>query len=248
MGILQWWQRRRAAIERDLARRRYQAAEAAFERAESAWNAEAVTLQRELEIASNPTALATSANVTVPIVVHKGEVVLLVAAGATLVEPKRLPGQWIGGYSGMSFRVMKGVRYHVGGTRGTYIQGAEVPQPIALGTVTITDRRVVFQSDKQAREWAFGKLLGYQHDPANPITYLQVSNRQKVSGVGYDAEHARVFQFRLGLGLAMFQEQVPDLVAQVQREIAEHDADKPTPPTPVRSLSTAGHDERSSSA
>lgn len=117
MSFLHWWHRRKAEIARDVAQRRYQAAEVAFERAESAWQDEAATLQKELDIASNPAHLAASTNVAIPIVLHKDEVLLLVVAGATLVEPTRLPGQWVGGYSGVSFRVMKGVRYHVGGTR-----------------------------------------------------------------------------------------------------------------------------------
>jgi hypothetical protein len=104
---------------------------------------------------------------------------------------------------------------------------------IAVGSATITDRRVVFQSDTQAREWAFAKLLRYQHDPQHPITYMQVSNRQKVSGVGYGAAYARVWQFRLGLALALFSGQIPGLIDQLRREIADHSTAKPTPPAPL---------------
>jgi hypothetical protein len=123
---------------------------------------------------------------------------------------------------------MKGVRYNIGGARGHHVPGAEVPTPIASGTVTVTNQRIVFQSTNQAREWPFAKLLGFQHDPQQPITYFQVSTRQKVSGVGYTAAFARVWQFRLAVALAEFQGQLPDLVIQLQKEIVDHEAKKPS--------------------
>ena len=33
----------------------------------------------------------------------------------------------MGGYSGFSFRIAKGVRYHIGGTRGHYEPGMKTP-------------------------------------------------------------------------------------------------------------------------
>jgi hypothetical protein len=143
-----------------------------------------------------------------------------------------LPGHWQGGYSGFSFRIAKGVRYHVGGTRGSYAQGEEVPTPIDTGTVTVTDQRVVFQGAKQAREWLFSKLLGYQHSASMPWTALQVSNRQKVSGVLYDKAHAEDFHFTLALALANYRGEVPAFVAHLEAELKEHEATRPAPPPP----------------
>lgn len=117
-------------MARAAALRRQRAAEVAFERADSAWRDEAGQLQQELEIASNPAKLTANPDVAIPIILRKGEVALLVASGATLVEPKRLPGQWVGSYSGMSFRIMKGVRYNVGGTRGHMSKALKCPWPL----------------------------------------------------------------------------------------------------------------------
>jgi hypothetical protein len=163
-------------------------------------------------------------------VLKRDERVFLVAAGAHLIEPRRAPGKYVGGYQGVSFKVMKGVRYHVGGTKGTYTQGEERPTPIDDGTVTITNQRVVFQGMKQAREWAFAKLIGMQHDPNLPWTAIQVSNRQKVSGFLYDETNAALVRFRLSLALAHFQGDVGDLERQVAGELQEHRDEQPAHP------------------
>ena len=140
------------------------------------------------------------------VVVKPGERVFLIAEGAALIEPRRLPGHYEGGSSGVSFRIAKGVSYRVGQSRGTYVQGAEVPTPIDNGTVVITDKRVVFSGMKATREWAFTKLVGYTHvDEGADWTAIQVSNRQRVSGVMYGDDASRDFRFRFGLALAVFQ-------------------------------------------
>jgi acyl-CoA reductase-like NAD-dependent aldehyde dehydrogenase len=49
------------------------------------------------------------AEVDSPLTAKKGERLYLVGEGAGLVEPRRLPGQWVGGHRGVSVRVAKGV-------------------------------------------------------------------------------------------------------------------------------------------
>jgi hypothetical protein len=160
----------------------------------------------------------------------RGELPWLEYEGAGLVEPRRTPGHYQGGYQGFSFRIAKGVRYHVGGTRGTYVPGDERPTIIDTGTVTITDQRVVFRGMKQSREWAFTKLLGVEHDPTLPMTALPVSNRQKVSGFLYDQVHAPLVRFRLSLALAHHRNEVDHLRSSLEEELRQLDAERPTPP------------------
>jgi hypothetical protein len=160
----------------------------------------------------------------------KDERVLRILQGCALVEPRRAPGHYSGGYQGFSFKIAKGVRYHVGGSRGTFVPGEEEPTVVDHGVVTITTRRVIFQGSKQAREWSFARLLGVQHDPARPWTAISVSNRQKVSGFLYDHEHAADIRFRLALALAIFNDNRATLVADLTRQLAEHDAERPSRP------------------
>lgn len=161
---------------------------------------------------------------------RKAERAYWTLTGAGLVEPRRGRGEWVGGYSGFSFRVAKGVRYHVGGTRGHYDAGQEAPAVIDTGTATVTDQRVVFQGAKQSREWAYTKLLGYQHFDSPPWTAIQVSNRQKTSGVVCDTKTAEVFQVRLALAIAHFRGEVPAFVAQLDEQLRLHQAARPVDP------------------
>lgn len=149
-----------------------------------------------------------------------GEKPYAVLDGAALIEPRRAPGQFIGGSHGVSVHVAKGVNYRVGAVRGTYVPGPESPTPIDTGRAVITDLRVTFGGMKASREWLYSKLIGCQHDPHN-WTVLQVSNRQKASGIGYDAEHAANIRFRLDLAIATFAGHRPALRGQLESQLAQ---------------------------
>jgi len=117
------------------------------------WDKRVTTLEKQIGQAadwSDETLLLDSGFVLKP-----GEAAYLVLGGAALVEGNRLPGRWSGGSQGVSFRVMRGVSYRVGGTRGTYTQGDETLAAIDTGRVLVTNERAVFAGDLQTREWDF---------------------------------------------------------------------------------------------
>src|SRR4051794_1062803 len=130
-----------------------------------------------------------------PVILKRGESVYAELPSAGLVEVQRGAGHYTGGYSGFSFRLMKGVRYNVGGSRGTFVQGAEQLRITDEGRVTVTSRRVVFTGERNAREWGYAKLVSLQHDGERPITMIGVSNRQKLSGLAYPVDATSEFRF-----------------------------------------------------
>jgi hypothetical protein len=201
-----------------------------YEKALGAWQKEDDALVEYLGEAKELDGFTKEDEPAIPIMLKKDERVFHVLDGAVLIEPRRAPGQWQGGYSGVSFRVYKGVRFHTGGTRGTYVQGEETPTPIDTGTATVTNQRIVFQGTKQVREWVYTKLISEDHSPTLPWTSLPVSNRQKVSGLLYDKEHSEQIRFRMALALAHYNNTVPSLVKQIEQEVAAHRALKPAPP------------------
>ena len=205
-------------------------AEDHYKAALSQWQEADAHLRSLLEVAQTFDGQVTADDPGITLVLKRNERAFLTLNGAGLVESRRGQGHWVGGYSGFSFRVAKGVRYHVGGTRGHYEAGAEQPTVIDTGTATITDQRVAFQGTKQTREWAFTKLLGYQHFDSPPWTAIQVSNRQKTSGVLCDASTAELFQFRLAVALAHYNGQVDQLVAQLQAQVRQHAGAEPVAP------------------
>lgn len=219
MGWWANWREKRAAQRRQQALLAQQRAQQA---ALEAWQREGDELRRLIQMSQWPG--DTTGN---GLVLKRGEALLFTYHNASLIESRRSRGHYEGGYSGFSFRIAKGVSYHVGGTRGTYVQGPEAPTVIDQGDVYITDERVVFLGSRQNREWAYAKLLGVRHDDDAPRTFLPVSNRQKTSGFDYSPEHATVIHFALALGLARFHDQSAQLTASLQQELQEHEAAKP---------------------
>lgn len=159
-----------------------------------------------------------------------GEMAYLTLQGAGLIEPRRLPGHYTGRSQGFSIPVYKGIRYRVGATKGTFQQGAEVPTPVDQGIVLISDQRVVFAGSKETREWLYTKLIGFHHDEHLPWTALQVSNRQKVSGILYTEQAETMVRFRLELALAQFGGSRATFAASIDQQLAELTAAEPTPP------------------
>lgn len=163
-------------------------------------------------------------------VAKRGEAVLGVFDDCRLIEIRRGAGSYHGGHAGFSFRLSKGMRFQVAGSRGTYVPGDEQLRITDEGRVVASDRRVVFQGSKTTREWAFGKLLGLQHDPAKPITLIQVSNRQKASGISYPADQTPRVRFALELGAAVATGGTAALIDSISRERDEHTRTRPVPP------------------
>ena len=159
---------------------------------------------------------------------HRGEHALLELDGAGLIEPHRGPGHWQGASQAISVHVpgTKSMRYRIGGTRGTFVQGDENPTLIDTGTLTITNQRAAFVGAKQTREWAWSKLVGFHDDQVAAWTGIAVSNRQKISGVSYPQGRAATVRLALELGVAITNDTVADLIHDLETEratLAAHD-------------------------
>lgn len=168
---------------------------------------------------------------TTEIMLKPGELRIARVMDAQLIEPRRGRGHWQGRSSGVSVPVGslggRSVRYRVGGTRGTYVQGEPLDTAIDTGTVHITNQRVIFEGARQTRECRFDKLLGMRHDDASGQTIFSVSNRQKPTTIAAGSGQRAEFQFWLDLARAHYRGDVADLVVQVKQELAKVEARKP---------------------
>jgi len=103
------------------------------------------------------------------IILKKGETDWLEVPAALLKEV--VDREMRGGYTGVSFRVAKGVRVHTGGMRahsvvtGTHVEIAD------QGTLVVTSLRVVFRGVRQGLEVPYSRLLS-----VNGITTASVSS------------------------------------------------------------------------
>lgn len=102
------------------------------------------------------------------------------------------------------------------------------------GALVVTDQRVLFIG-KTKREWQFAKLQRVEH--SGGTTWMQVSNRTRLSGVRYDRTTEET---RVAIELAIADAppgEAPQLgsgpatvLARVRQAIAIHDRDRPRPP------------------
>lgn len=197
--------------------------------AHQAWQSQVDDLNERLDAVRNWFGADPTDPDSAGLLLKPGEKPYAVLDGAALIEPRRAPGHFVGGSHGVSLHIAKGVNYRVGAVHGTYVPGPESPTPIDIGRAVVTDQRVTFAGPKASREWLYAKLIGCQHAPDN-WTVLQVSNRQKSSGIGYDAEHAASIRFRLDLAIATFTGQRPVLQGQLENQLSELTHNEPQRP------------------
>jgi hypothetical protein len=211
-------------------RRRERKAAARYEDALARWQRE-----RDGQAAALALAQTFAGEPTTELLLHRGEALIGKVTNVALIEERKGPGRWQGRSSGVSVPVASlgghAVRYHVGASRGHYVQGTPHPTAIDTGTVFITNQRLVFEGQAQTRECAFAKLLGYQHG-ADGSTTLSVSNRQRPVTIHYGAEISGWVQLRLELALARFRGEVPALVQRLEEGLAALDAEQPQRPSP----------------
>jgi hypothetical protein len=208
-GRLQRWRAERAEKTRD--------------KQLQTWQTDEQSIQEMLDVARTFHGLEAAPG----FMLKRAEAAYSIITNVALIEPRRAPGEYKGSYSGYSFRITQGVRYHVGGSRGHYVPGPESPTVIDRGDACITDQRVLFRGPKQSREWQFAKMIGYTPSADRSWTALQVSNRQKVSGIAYGSAVADLFEFRLHLAVATFQGQRDALITELERERQAHSSARP---------------------
>jgi Protein of unknown function (DUF2510) len=198
----------------DKARERRQMADLA------AWQADRGRVQAFLARAET-FAGATNAEVaTLPVQLLEGEHALLVLPGVHLIEPRRLPGHFMGGNGGFTFHVARADRGNLAGAE-------HEPTPIDTGVVTVTDRRAVFSGSLHTRTWDYTTVIGFHSNDHPPWTAIAVSDRQRVSGIRYDTTQAEEFRFALALGLARCHGSEASLVDDLCRQLDELDRQRP---------------------
>ena len=94
------------------------------------------------------------------VVLRKQEQIHWIEA-ASLIEERVIRKTYVGGTQSVGFRVMKGVTFRVGGTRGHMIAERDMI-PISFGDLIVTNQRVIFRGDKKSFQLLMSKLLEFE--------------------------------------------------------------------------------------
>ena len=155
------------------------------------------------------------------LVLKPGERLVYPMTSVGLFEPRRGPGHWSGRSAGFSVPVTDGIRFRIGKSAGTYVQGNETPTIIDSGDISFTTQRVVFQGRRYTREWLFSKLIGITHDATQAWTAIQVSNREKTSGIVYTGIPPDVVRLELAVAVAIFNGDGPEVAKELREQLDE---------------------------
>ncbi|NNN22699.1 MAG: hypothetical protein HKL80_11950, partial [Acidimicrobiales bacterium] len=203
--------------------------EKVYETQLAAWQRETYELEELIEKARANQPLDPS-SVDTSMVAKRGEHIYFVLKYTDLVEVRQQRGHYQGGYTGFSFHVAKNVNYRVGGMRGHYVPGPELPTEIDSGSLAITDKRIVFQGSSTTKEWNFDKLIGYEHEAGAPLTWIHVSNRQKTSGIKYAPVLITTVHFEIARAVAIHGNDLAGFIDHLEKELTQQMQEKPQSP------------------
>ena len=145
---------------------------------------------------------------------------------SALLETVRGPSTYQGGYGGVSFPLFAGIRLNTGGVKGKRIPGEEKLTVVDQGDTLITNKRAVFRGATNNLEWPFARLSACEHNADGWSTFA-VSGRKKNSGFAYGDDVAAEVQFRLELGIALCNETLDRLLAELRVERQHLDTQRP---------------------
>ena len=158
----------------------------------------------------------------------RAERYLMSVNGVSLVEPRRAPAKYVGGHSGASVRIAKGVYWRVGSAKAKRVPQGDILKIIdENGVLHITNQRAVFTGTKQNREWRWDKLLNYSHEMEQFSSIIHVSSRQKGSGIAHpDSEReVAIICFAVDVGVASFYGELAEQKTRLNTEriMLEHE-------------------------
>ena len=131
-----------------------------------------------------------------------GERTLWTATGI-FHETGRTPATFTGGSTGVSIPIAAGIRFRVGAMQGQRIPGEELQMDKDQGTVLLTTERLIFTGSLKTQECNFDKLLQLSTTDDQSDYFINVSNRQKTSGVRFTPTVGREFNRFLGSAAAV---------------------------------------------
>ncbi|MGM9776966.1 MAG: hypothetical protein ACI3ZD_01325 [Prevotella sp.] len=93
-----------------------------------------------------------------PVILSRGENVIWSYDQVTMYQ-EQIIREWVGRHSGFSFRVMKGVYYRTGGSKGHSVERSSM-ENMGRGTLILTNKNIFFHSSMLSVRIPYKKLIG----------------------------------------------------------------------------------------
>lgn len=222
-------ERERVAQERErVAQKR-----AAREAEASALAAKADRIGRLADQLADPAGLWNEASPDCPIVAKRGEEMLTVFSGVSLLELRSQKRTYRGTSHGLSIRIAKGVYYRPGIHSGSITETTETWKPLDTGgDMVITNQRVVYAGTRYSREFPFAKLLSWgltlekkALDRPQYLVTLPVSIRVRTSAIAFPStvkeEIKDLIVSVVQCGISLYNGTHEDFLQQLQADAAD---------------------------
>lgn len=92
------------------------------------------------------------------IMLAQGECAIWTYDNVTLYQEK-IVREWVNRRRGMSYRIMKGVYYHTGGSKGHPVEHSEMVN-VGRGSLILTNKNIIFHSSTRTIKIPYKKLTG----------------------------------------------------------------------------------------
>lgn len=163
------------------------------------------------------------------VVLKRDEGVIAEVTKAHLIEQVRGKGTYTGRNKGVSIPIGtvggRSVRYRVGATKGHYVQAPPHPASTDVGTLVITNKRVLFIGAAKTVECLLTKVVAMSMEDG--VLTVSVSNRQKPSSFSVGNSLTEWLGVRVNIALAFFNEDAASALRELQRSLAQMESSKP---------------------
>ena len=139
-----------------------------------------ITILKKLQSGVVPTN-----NMPAPILLGRGESIIWTYDGVSMYQEKTVK-EYGGRRSGWSFRVMKGVTYHTGGTKIRPIEHTYMDLK-GTGTLYITNKYLIFQSPTFAQKVPYAKMIGVTPYSDGIEVHRDGANVKRLTFQGFDS-------------------------------------------------------------
>ena len=126
-----------------------------------------------------------TSNMPAPIMLGRGETIIWTYDGVSMYQEKTVK-EYGGRRSGWSFRVMKGVTYHTGGTKIKPIEHTYMDCK-GTGTLYITNKHLIFQSPTAAQKVPYTKMIGVTPYSDGIEVHRDGANAKRLTFQGFDS-------------------------------------------------------------